>query len=166
MTSTVRHMPRHALPLVLALSGLAVPLTGGPALAKSPGKTYCYNEVCHRVKTSVEMDRLIDHEEVVTASFYDDCSVDKHNPCTPLSSGEEMRADLPDNAASPVYPNGTILILFNPQTEARLLVRINNSGPYVKGRMLDVSRAAAEKLGFAKSGVAKLKVTVLSGPLS
>lgn len=100
------------------------------------------------------------------ASYYDDCRVDKYNPCTRLSSGEEHRPDLPDNAASPVYPNGTILVLVNPETESQVLVRVNNSGPYRKGRMLDVSRAAAEELGFFKKGVARLKVTVISGPLN
>ena len=136
------------------------------ASAKSPGKTYCYKTICHRVKTLAEMDKLVGFEEIVTASFYDDCKVDKNNPCTTLSSGEDFRPDLPDNAASPVYPNGTILILLNPKTNASVLVRVNNSGPYKKGRLLDVSRAAAEQLGFAKFGIAKLKVTVISGPLS
>lgn len=135
------------------------------AEAKTPGKTYCYNSVCHRVKTPAEVETLIGFEETVTASYYDDCSVDKNNPCSLLSSGEEMRADLPDNAASPIYPNGTLLVVVNPMIETKLLLRVNNSGPYVKGRMLDVSRAAAERLGFAKYGVAKLKVMVLSGPL-
>jgi rare lipoprotein A len=122
--------------------------------------------VCHRVKTIAEMETLVGYEEVVVASYYDDCKVDRHNPCTALSSGEEFRPDLPDNAASPVYPNGTILILANPSTNKQVLVRVNNSGPYKKGRMLDVSRAAAEALGFKKMGVAKLKVIVISGPLS
>lgn len=142
------------------LSGLA-----GEARAKTPGKTYCINDVCHRVKTLDEMDKLVGFEEVVTASYYDDCTVDKNNPCTPLSSGEDFRADLADNAASPVYPNGTILILANPATGQEILVRVNNSGPYKKGRMLDVSRAAAEALGFKQLGTAKIKVTVISGPL-
>lgn len=145
-------------------TGLAV--VSDTALAKTPGRTYCYNEVCHRVKTLAEMEQLVGHEEVVLASYYDDCKVDKNNPCTALSSGEEHRPDLPDNAASPVYPNGTILVLVNPDTHAQVLVRVNNSGPYRKGRMLDVSRAAAEQLGFLKKGVARLKVTVISGPLS
>jgi rare lipoprotein A len=151
-----------AVTTAAAVSG-ALP---SPASAKSPGKTYCYNTICHRVKTLAEMEKLVGFEEVVTASFYDDCKKDKHNPCSALSSGEEFRPDLPDNAASPVYPNGTILILENPKTQASLLVRVNNSGPYHKSRLLDVSRAAAEQLGFAKMGIAKLKVTVISGPLS
>lgn len=159
---------RTSLFVALALAAGApvfAALSSGGAQAKMPGKTYCINGVCHRVKTLAEMDALIGYEEVVVASYYDDCKVDKHNPCTPLSSGEEFRADLPDNAASPVYPNGTILVLSNPKTNAQVLVRVNNSGPYKKGRMLDVSRAAAEQLGFKKFGTAQIKVTVISGPL-
>ncbi|WP_072391768.1 septal ring lytic transglycosylase RlpA family protein [Hyphomicrobium sp. CS1GBMeth3] len=162
---------RLATHRAFVLATLAAVATGSllfsdPAPAKTPGKTYCYNSVCHRVKTLPEMEQLVGHQEVVVASYYDDCRVDKYNPCTALSSGEEHRPDLPDNAASPVYPNGTILVLVNPDTEAQVLVRVNNSGPYRKGRMLDVSRAAAEQLGFLKKGVARLKLTVISGPLS
>lgn len=157
---------RRAWLIVAATALVGFVLAEGAALAKTPGKTYCINGVCHRVKTMAEMETLVGHEEVVVASYYDDCKVDKHNPCTALSSGEDFRPDLPDNAASPVYPNGTILILSNPKTEKQVLVRVNNSGPYKKGRMLDVSRAAAEALGFKKMGTAKLKVTVISGPLS
>jgi rare lipoprotein A len=164
----MRHVRGRAFPIAMSalVFGGAVGTPEGAALAKTPGKTYCFNGVCHRVKTIAEMETLIGHEEVVVASYYDDCKVDKHNPCTALSSGEEFRPDLPDNAASPVYPNGTILVLVNPKTNAQVLVRVNNSGPYKKGRMLDVSRAAAEALGFVKMGTAKLKVTVISGPLS
>lgn len=145
--------------------GLAAFASVETAEAKTPGKTYCYNGICHRVKTLDEMDNLVGHEEEVVASYYDDCKVDKYNPCTRLSSGEDNRPDLPDNAASPVYPNGTILLLKNPKTDVELLVRVNNSGPYRKGRLLDVSRAAAEELGFKKKGVARIKLTVISGPI-
>ena len=101
---------------------------------------------------------------MVTASFYDDCRVDPGNPCTKLSSGETLNADLPDNAASPVYPNGTVLWVFNPFNSCSAQVRINNSGPYIKGRLLDVSRAAAEQLGFVGAGTAQLRVKVLGAP--
>ncbi|AHB48921.1 rare lipoprotein A [Hyphomicrobium nitrativorans NL23] len=157
------HAPWRAFFAVAALAGAAFVTYADTAAAKTPGKTYCYNKVCHRVKTLDEMEKLVGHEEVLVSSYYDDCKVDKFNPCTRLSSGEEHRPDLPDNAASPVYPNGTILLLEKNGT--KLLVRVNNSGPYRKGRMLDVSRAAAEELGFKKKGVAKIKVTVISGPI-
>lgn len=165
----MRHGRRRALTRALtaaALGGIGLGALAAGAQAKTPGKTYCINGVCHRVKTIAEMQSLVGYEEEVVASYYDDCKVDKNNPCTALSSGEEFRPDLPDNAASPVYPNGTILILANPQTHKQVLVRVNNSGPYKKGRMLDVSRAAAEQLGFKRFGTARLKLTVISGPLS
>ena len=164
MTSAARHTSLHATLAIAVAGSLGFAAFDGAAQAKTPGATYCYNGVCHRVKTLAEMQTLVGYEEVVTASYYDDCKVDKNNPCTVLSSGEEFRPDLPDNAASPVYPNGTILVLVNPKTDAMALVRVNNSGPYKKGRMLDVSRAAAEQLGFKSVGVAKLKVTVIAGP--
>jgi rare lipoprotein A len=159
-----RHRTSYCAFTAVIAGSLGLSAFAGAAVAKAPGATYCYNGVCHRVKTINEMQTLIGFEEVVTASFYDDCKVDRNNPCTPLSSGEEMRADLPDNAASPVYPNGTILEVVNPTNNAKAVVRINNSGPYVKGRLLDVSRAAAEQLGFLKNGIARLKVTVMCGP--
>src|SRR5690606_32866520 len=107
----MRHARGRTLSVVLSALAIGAVLAapGGVASAKTPGKTYCINGVCHRVKTIAEMETLVGHEEVVVASYYDDCKVDKHNPCTALSSGEEFRPDLPDNAASPVYPNGTIL---------------------------------------------------------
>ena len=134
------------------------------AIAKKPGSTYCFNDVCHRVQTIAEANALVGREESVLASFYDDCKVDPGNPCTRLSSGEELRADLADNAASPVYPNGTVLVLSNPKNDAQARVRINNSGPYVKGRLLDVSRATAQQLGFLDAGVVELRVKVVSTP--
>ena len=44
-----------------------------PAEAKTPGSTYCYYGVCHRVKTIDETQALVGVEESITASHYDDC---------------------------------------------------------------------------------------------
>lgn len=112
----------------------------------------------------MEVQAQIGREETVGASFYDDCKADPGNPCTPLSSGDELHANRPDNAASPVYPNGTVLALLNPKNNASARVRVNNSGPYIKGRLLDVSRATAAQLGFIEAGTAQLKVTVVREP--
>ena len=144
--------------------GVAVSSLPSAAFAKKPGATYCINGVCHRVKTVDEVKAEIGLEVIQGASFYDQCEVDPDNPCTPLSSGEEFHADRPDNAASPIYPNGTLLALVNPKTNSTALVRINNSGPYFKGRLLDVSRATAVQLGFLDAGTAQLNVTVMPDP--
>ena len=116
------------------------------------------------MKTVDEVNAEIGLEVTQGASFYDQCEVDVGNPCTPMSSGEEFHADRPDNAASPIYPNGTMLALVNPRSNATALVRINNSGPYFKERLLDVSRATAVQLGFLDAGTAQLKVTVMPYP--
>jgi rare lipoprotein A len=143
---------------------LTIAMSAAPAEGKAPGKTYCHNGVCHRVLTVAETLSQVGKRESVRASFYDDCKVDPGNPCKKLSSGEEMRGDDAGHAASPVYPNGTILMLSNPSTGTTLRVRINNSGPYVKGRQLDVSAAGAKELGFTQQGVATLEATVIAAP--
>jgi rare lipoprotein A len=166
MKNKINNAARLATITAIALCALGMGLSSLPsaALAKKPGVTYCFNGICHRVKTIEEVKDEIGKEVTQRASFYDDCKVDPGNPCTPLSSGEEFHADRPDNAASPVYPNGTLLALANPRTNATALVRINNSGPYFKGRLLDVSRATAVQLGFLEAGTAQLTVTVVPEP--
>ena len=163
MKSKINYAARLVSTVAIALTayGLAVSSLPSAALAKKPGATYCINGICHRVKTFDEVKAEIGLEVTQGASFYDDCKIDPGNPCTPLSSGEEFHADRSDNAASPIYPNGTVLALVNPKTNATALVRINNSGPYFKGRLLDVSRATAVQLGFLDAGTAQLTVTVM-----
>jgi rare lipoprotein A len=163
MTSKINKAARLVASAGIVLAATAA-VCSFPALAKKPGATYCINGVCHRVKTVDEVKAEVGVEVLQGASFYDRCEVDPDNPCTPLSSGEVFQADRPDNAASPIYPNGTFLALVNPSTNATALVRINNSGPYIKGRLLDVSRATAERLGFLDAGTAQLKVTVVPDP--
>ena len=132
------------------------------AEAKTPGKTYCFNGVCHTVKSLEETRRLVGVTTTVKASFYDDPKKDRFNPSNLTSSGEYFRAWKADNAASPVYPNGTKLLVWHPGTRKALTVRVNNAGPYWGDRKLDLSRAAAEALGMG--GVASLQVRVLEAP--
>lgn len=140
--------------------------TGGaiPSAAKTPGTTYCFNEICHRVLTLQTTAALIGREIEHETSYYDGCKQDVFNPCGLTSSGEVFRPGRPDNAASPVYPDGTTLLVFNPETQQAAVVRVNNAGPYWGRRKLDVSRATADKLGFRKKGVAKLRVMVIGVP--
>jgi rare lipoprotein A len=53
---------------------------------------------------------------------------------------------------------GTLLRLTNPETDRSVIVRVNDRGPFVRTRALDVSKAAARELGFLKRGVTTLKV--------
>jgi rare lipoprotein A len=147
---------------LITLAGLFMP--GDRSEAKTPGHTYCFNRVCHRVKTISETREAMDETTVVKASFYDSPGRDGLNPSRITSSGESLAAHKPDNAASPVYPDGTKVLVWNPHTQKAAVVRINNAGPYYGSRLLDVSRAAAERLGFANQGVATLHVRVVEAP--
>jgi rare lipoprotein A len=139
--------------------------TGGVASAKTPGETYCFNGTCHRVKSIAETEALVGAAETLATSYYDTCDKDPLNPCGLTSSGEVFRADLPDNAASPIYPDGTLLLVWAPETHEAAVLRINNAGPYWGERKLDVSRAAAERLGFMDRGVTNLEVRVIDAPV-
>ncbi|HEY6907647.1 MAG TPA: septal ring lytic transglycosylase RlpA family protein [Ignavibacteriaceae bacterium] len=57
---------------------------------------------------------------------------------------------------------GTLLKITNPKNDQFVIVRINDRGPYIGGRQLDLSRAAALQLGMMKRGVLKVKVDELS----
>lgn len=155
-------LPAIGVAVVIGLSALSA--TVDQAHAKIPGQTHCYFGICHRVKTLPETERLVGSRTMVQASFYDDCKADRFNPCTLTSSGEVFKPHRPDNAASPIYPDGTKLLLWNPRTKVAAIVRVNSAGPYHGKRTLDVSRATAEKLGFKRAGVAQLHVQVLSAP--
>lgn len=64
-------------------------------------------------------------------------------------------------AAHPKLPFGTEVRVTRLSTGASVVVRINNRGPYVKGRVIDLSQAAAKALGILKDGIARVKVEVL-----
>jgi|SRR5215831_15581569 len=62
-------------------------------------------------------------------------------------------------AASKTLPLGSHVVVTNPQNGRSVEVRINDRGPHVRGRTLDLSKRAAQKLGITKNGVARVEVT-------
>ena len=64
-------------------------------------------------------------------------------------------------AAHPTLPFGTRLRVTNVTTGRSVTVRVNDRGPFVPGRVVDVSYAAAETLGMVGGGVAKVKLDVV-----
>jgi rare lipoprotein A len=68
-------------------------------------------------------------------------------------------------AANKILPLGSVVKLTVPSTGRSVIVRINDRGPWIKGRDFDLSEAAATELGIHKQGIAGLEVAVLSqGP--
>jgi rare lipoprotein A len=64
-------------------------------------------------------------------------------------------------AAHRTLPFGTRLRLTNVATGRSVTVRVNDRGPFVPGRVVDVSYSAAETLGMVRRGVAKVKIDIL-----
>lgn len=64
-------------------------------------------------------------------------------------------------AAHQNLPFGTYVEVTNLNNGNSIVVRINDRGPFVKGRIIDLSYAAAKKLGMSESGVAPVKIRVL-----
>ncbi len=67
-------------------------------------------------------------------------------------------------AAHRTLPIGSEIEVTNLRNYKSLVLRVNDRGPNVSGRMLDVSRAAAQRLGFLGSGRTPVRVRVLSLP--
>jgi rare lipoprotein A len=66
-------------------------------------------------------------------------------------------------AAHRTLPFGTRVRVENLDNGRTIVVRINDRGPFIAGRDIDLTRAAAEKLDFIGDGVAKVRMTVLGG---
>ena len=67
-------------------------------------------------------------------------------------------------AAHPTLPLGSIVRVVNPRNHRSQIVRINDRGPYVEGRELDVSYEVARRLGFDQHGLAKVRLELLEVP--
>ncbi|MDR0598689.1 MAG: septal ring lytic transglycosylase RlpA family protein [Treponema sp.] len=65
-------------------------------------------------------------------------------------------------AAHPILPFGTMLKITNKYNDRSVTVRVNDRGPYVANRIIDLSRAAAEELDMIKTGTAPVIVESLT----
>ncbi len=78
----------------------------------------------------------------------------------PTASGE--RFDVRRlTAAHRSLPFGTRVLVTNLRNHRSVVVRINDRGPFVKGRVIDVSLAAARKLAMTRHGAAPVRLDVL-----
>ena len=91
-------------------------------------------------------------EQVGEASFY---GPGFHGKKT--ATGEKFDQNK-NTAAHPTLPLGTEATVTNLETGASVDVKINDRGPYVKGRDIDLSKSAAKELGMTKDGVAPVKI--------
>lgn len=82
------------------------------------------------------------------------------NRGTRTASGARLCNDSP-TAAHKTLPMGTKVRVTNQANGKSEIVTINDRGPFIRGRIIDVTRGTAERLGFRSRGVAPVKVEVL-----
>ncbi len=82
------------------------------------------------------------------------------NGGTHTASGERLH-DTAATAAHKTLPMGTKVRVTNLANGKSEIVRINDRGPYTKGRVIDVTEGVAQRLGFRSRGIVSVKVEVL-----
>lgn len=80
----------------------------------------------------------------------------------PTASGERYRA-AQLTAAHRSLPFGSLVRVTNPTSGKSVTVRVNDRGPFTAGRVIDVSRAAAEELGLIARGHAPVELELIEG---
>lgn len=95
-------------------------------------------------------------EQTGIASFY----ADKFEGKT-TSNGEIYFHDK-KTAAHSTLPFGSIVKVTNLENNKFVVVRINDRGPFIAGRIIDLSQSAAKDLGFIEKGVVKVKLEVIA----
>ena len=78
------------------------------------------------------------------------------------ASGEKFNPD-GLTAAHRSLPFGTVVTVKNLRNGRSVRVRINDRGPFVRGRIIDVSRGAARRLGLMGRGTARVRVSTGGG---
>ncbi len=94
--------------------------------------------------------------EIGLASFYADKFDGRITASGEIFDQKKM------TAAHRTFPFGTKVKVSSFETNKSVIVTINDRGPFVNDRVIDLSRAAATELGFVKKGVTKVKVEVIS----
>lgn len=97
-----------------------------------------------------------DTKEIGIASWY---SI-KTNGGTHTASGQKLNNEH-HTAAHKTLKFGTLVRVTNLKNGKSEIVKITDRGPYVKGRIIDVTSGIAEKLGFKHNGITKVKIEII-----
>jgi rare lipoprotein A len=145
----------------LALLGALAWFVHQPVLAKAPGTRPAPRGAVHNGQLHLGHHHGHSHAhhhaertagQVVRASWYGNYHRMHHT-----ANGEVFNRNA-FTAAHKTLPFGTLLKVTNMRNGRSTVVRVNDRGPYVAGRSIDVTYAAARRLGMLGSGVARLRL--------
>jgi rare lipoprotein A len=104
--------------------------------------------------------------ETMVTSWYGpgmQCYAQPDGSCVELmANGQPFNMDDPTVAAHKDLPFGTRLRVTNPENGETIVVAVQDRGPFITGRDLDLSRGAARAIGMIERGVAELEVEILA----
>jgi rare lipoprotein A len=106
--------------------------------------------------TFISLSNFVDAQEVGIASYYDTEEGTKTASGKPLKNTEYT-------AAHRTLKFGSKVKVTNPRTKKSIVVTITDRGPFVKGRVIDLTTAGAKALGFYERGLDVVKLEVLKG---
>jgi rare lipoprotein A len=101
-------------------------------------------------------ERNLNYDETGIASWYGNEFASK-----PTANGEIFDPSIV-SAAHKTLPMPSAVRVINLENGRSLVVRINDRGPFIAGRIIDLSREAARLLGFKKQGIARVRVQILA----
>jgi len=108
-------------------------------------------------KTSASTNKKQQHKHELRgeASWYGPCCQGKRTANGEIFNQNDM------TAAHKTLPFNTKLKVTDLKTGRSVIVRVNDRGPYAKGRIIDLSKKAAEKLGIKEKGHASVKLEII-----
>ena len=148
-----RYIARGLAIVILVSLGAAQ----GPTSLESSNTRHTRNQISQNTDQQVVVAKAVPPKpfQVGTASWYGDYFDGKQT-----ASGEPYNMyDL--TAAHPSLPLGTWVKVTNLRNRKEVLVRINDRGPVVPGRIIDLSYSAAKVLHFKDQGIQKVRLDVV-----
>ncbi len=109
-----------------------------------------------KVYVPMSFDQVYAYEETGIASWYGQETLDLHNG-QPTAYGEIFDPALP-SAAHKYLPLPMVVKVTNLENNNSIVVRVNDRGPFVDDRVIDLSAEAAKRLGFYGKGTARVRI--------
>jgi rare lipoprotein A len=143
------------LALCLALAGTPV-FWGCANLGSPPAELGGMEPYRVRGRTYVPLQKWESYEEIGVASWY---GGKFHGRTT--ANGERFNTHGALTAAHRTLPFNVCAEVEHLDSGRSVVVRINDRGPFARGRVIDLSQAAADELGLRRSGVARVRVSAI-----
>lgn len=113
----------------------------------------CANFINMNAETKKEVQK---HELVGKASYYGS----EYKETRKTANGEHFNKN-DYTAAHKTLPFGTLVKVINKRNNKHVIVRVNDRGPFIKGRVIDITPIAANDLDMIKSGLTEVELEII-----